>query len=235
MVGPKSLGSGLAVIEEMRRGGIADGHQPEVRKSLAEGLYKLVEWSKPLVDHVGLGAPLVLLDCGDELWPEPHDIRFDFKRTSVRGEWIDDLGREARRRLSGIPGEPLIGHFDWRVQNLGFTRGVISAIYDWDSLGRAPESVIVGCAAAQFTAVWDDHVTNPLPSLDEMRSFVEHYESARGAAFTPEERELLDAANLWSCAYGARCQHSDAVLSDRDTTNTTYARLLRERGVRALL
>ena len=28
---------------------------------------------------------------------------------------------------------------------------------------------------------------------------------------------------------------SDAVLSDRDTTNTTYARLLRERGVRALL
>jgi hypothetical protein len=234
IVGPKPLGSGIAVIEEMRRGDLADGHQPEVRKSLAEGLYKLVESSKPLIDYVDLGVPLVLLDCGEDLWPEPHDARFDFEGTSVGAKWIDDLGREARRRLFEVPGQTVIGHFDWRVQNLGFSRGVISAIYDWDSLGRAPEPVVVGCAAAQFSAVWGDHVTSPLPILDEMKSFVELYESARGQTFTPGEREMLDAANLWTCAYGARCQHSDAVLSKRDATKTIYGRLLRERGVRAL-
>jgi hypothetical protein len=234
MVGAKPLGTGLAVVEELRRGGVADGHQLEVRKALAEGLYGLVRSSKPLVDHVELGAPLVLLDCGEELWPEPHDLRFDFKGTSVGAEWIDELGREARRRLFKAPGEPSIGHFDWRVENLGFTHGVISAIYDWDSLGCAPEPVIVGCAAAQYTAVWDEHATNPLPNLEEMRSFVDYYENARGATFTLRERELLDAANLWSCAYGARCQHSDTVLSGGDPTTTSYGRLLRERSVSAL-
>jgi hypothetical protein len=235
LAGPKPLGNGLAVIEEMRRGGVANGHLSGVREILARGLHEFISSARPLVKQVELGTPLVLQDVGEELWPEPHDLRFDFSGTSAGAEWIDDMGRAARRRLDGVSGESVIGHFDWRVQNLGITNGALSAIYDWDSLSCAPEPVIVGCAAAQFTAVWDGSTTNPLPSLEEMRRFVDLYQMARGSAFTRSERELLDAANLWSCAYGARCQHSDSVSSGTDAMKTAYGQLLRERGDQLLL
>lgn len=162
-------------------------------------------------------------------------MRFDFGGTSSGAKWIDDLGREARRRLVDARGESFIGHFDWRVQNLGFAGNSIAAIYDWDSVGSAPEPVIVGCAAAQFTAVWDENTTNPLPNLSEMQSFVDLYEMARGSAFSRTERELLDAANLWSCAYGARCEHSDRASAGEDVMGTDYGRLLRERGESAFV
>ena len=34
-----------------------------------------------------------------------------------------------------------------------------------------------------------------------MRSFVDLYEEARGKSFDGEERRIMDAANLWLCAY----------------------------------
>lgn len=235
LVGPTPLGNGVAVIEELRRGAAADGHQPQVRKALATELCAFISSSSALIGQVELGGPLVLLDCGDELWPEPHDQRFDFDRTSSGAEWIDDIARGARLRLLDSRGGANIGHFDWRVQNLGFDGDVITAIYDWDSVGSAPEPVIVGCAAAQFTAAWNETTMNPLPNVEEMQSFVDFYEIARGSAFTRREHELLDAANLWSCAYGARCQHSDKVASGEDPTKTDYGQLLRQRSGSELL
>jgi hypothetical protein len=70
-----------------------------------------------------------------------------------------------------------------------------------------------------------------------MRSFVAEYEQARGEAFTDEEREILDAANLLLCAYGARCQHSDMVLHPEliRAPIPRWFRLLVERGGGALL
>ena len=77
----------------------------------------------------------------------------------------------------------VIGHFDWRVENLAFQDNDISAIYDWDSVCAAPEAVVVGNTAAQFTADWTDSEDDPLPSVGEMRSFVSDYELIRGARF----------------------------------------------------
>lgn len=131
----------------------------------------------------------------------------------------------------------MIGHFDWRVENLAFQEHQIVAIYDWDSVCAAPEPVVVGNAAAQFCMDWTSSEADPLPSVAEMRSFVSDYEIARGATFDVAERELLNAANLFLCAYGARCQHSDTTKHPEVTriADSGWCRLLRDRGEKALI
>jgi hypothetical protein len=94
------------------------------------------------------------------------------------------------------------------------------------------EAVLVVNTAALFTADWAVGERDPLPTLDETRAFVDDYERARRKNFTPRERELLDAANLMVCAYGARCQHSDiALYPDVGGTSTAgWQRLLPARA-----
>lgn len=50
---------------------------------------------------------------------------------------------EAHR--GGDPALPhVVGHPDWRVQNLAFAGDRVSAVYDWDSVGLVPEPALVG-------------------------------------------------------------------------------------------
>jgi hypothetical protein len=232
---PVALGAGFATIEEMLEGERADAHSRIVRKAVAEGLYNFIDAARPLRRRVDVGVPLALQDWGPATWPEPHDLRFDFDVTSLGAERIDKLAQEARWRLRNVGPEGVIGHFDWRVGNLGFAGSRIAAIYDWDSLACAPEPVVVGCAAAVFSASWTAPESGALPSLEEMRDFVRDYEFVRGNPFAADELSMLDAANLWMCAYGARCQHSDESLSRIPVTESpaSWKRLLDERGERA--
>jgi hypothetical protein len=234
---PERLGRGIATIEELRRGGRARGRDPVVRRVVAEGLHAFVVAAAPLVGEVDVGAPLMLRPEGSPLWFDPHDVRFDFEGTAEGAEWIDDLAVLARDRLEHVGSNVVIGHFDWRVENLGFQENEIVAIYDWDSVCAAPEAVVVGNAAAQFSTDWTAAEADPLPSVSEMRSFVSDYERARGATFDASEREVLDAANLFLCAYGARCQHSDMTKHPAiaRSADSGWYRLLRERGERALI
>jgi hypothetical protein len=236
---PKPLGSGVAVIEELRAGAAADGHDPQVRRAFAAGLLAVVSGARPLGSIADLGSPILLRSPSGPLWPEPHDLRFDFEATRDGAEWIDDLAALARDRLqAAVAMTPVIGHFDWRVGNLGYERGHISAIYDWDSVGMAPEAFVVGAASAQFSADWSTGAA--LPSPEEMRAFVEEYETARGATFEAVERDVVEAANLVMCAYGARCQHSDMTLGQASvawciTTNISSPVCHRPRSLSALL
>jgi hypothetical protein len=234
---PERLGHGIATIEELRKGGGANGRDPAVRRVIAEGLRSFVSSAAPLVGEVDVGAPLMLRPAGSPLWFEPHDVRFDFEGTAAGAEWIDSLATLARERLEHVGSNVVIGHFDWRVENLGFADNAVVAIYDWDSVCAAPEAVVVGNAAAQFMTDWTVPEADPLPSVSEMRSFVSDYEFARGATFNAFERELLDAANLFLCAYGARCQHSDMTKHPEvaRTAESGWYRLLRERGERAMI
>jgi hypothetical protein len=234
---PEPLLQGIATIEELRGGGRASGRDPAVRRTVARLLHTFISASVPLVGHVEVGSPLLLRPVGAPLWFEPHDVRFDFEGTSAGAEWIDELASLARHRLESVSSDVVIGHFDWRVENLAFHGTDIVAIYDWDSVSAAPEAVIVGNTAGQFTADWSAHENDPLPSVSEMRSFVEDYENARDAPFSVAERELLDAANLFLCAYGARCEHSDMTKHPEvsRTENSGWYRLLRARGETALI
>ena len=176
----------------------------------------------------------MLRSLEEPLWPEPHDVRFDFEATARGAEWIDELATAARRRLQDLGHDRVAGHFDWRVGNLGFGDGGVVAIYDWDSVAAAPEAVVVGNTAAQFSADWANGDPDPLPTLAEMHAFVDDYARARGRGFDGKECALLDAANLALCAYGARCQHSNRTLYPElgGADDTGWLRLLRQRGER---
>jgi hypothetical protein len=83
----------------------------------------------------------------------------------------------------------------------------VRVVYDWDSLTLESELVLVGAAAATFTATWYLPV-RPAPTVDEARGFVGEYESARGVAFTAQERDQINGAATYALAYSARCEHA---------------------------
>jgi hypothetical protein len=204
----EALGHGFATIEEHRPGEDADGHDPTVRRSMAQMLDAFVTATRALDVEVDVGMPWPLRSERGPLWPEPHSVRFDFEATATGAGRIDHAARRAMEALATVPARrPIVAHLDWRTENLAFGGADVVAIYDWDALAHADEAVVVGMAAAQFCSNW--RLGHPLPSIAEIVSFVDDYEAARGHPFDHDERARLDAANLWLIAYGARCQHSD--------------------------
>jgi hypothetical protein len=169
-----------------------------------------------------------------ELWPQPHDRRFDFTRTADGAGWIDELAAQARVRLGAGCGELVVAHCDWRAEHVRFEGEEIVATYDWQSLALTRESELVGATAHAFTADWGIPQTRRLPTLDEARAFVADYEAARGAPFSPAEQETIDAAWVYATAYGARCEHSDArrglAWADTDGGEDSYRDLLLRHG-----
>jgi Ser/Thr protein kinase RdoA (MazF antagonist) len=207
LAGPAPLGTSLATAESLLDvGERADPHEPALRAEMARALAELVELGRGLVGLGALGgAPGPL----EPLWGTPHDDRFDFGSTSAGAEWIDELAREARGRLA--EGELVLGHVDWRAENMRFDAGRVSAVYDWDSLALAPEPVVVGAASHYFPSDFRVEARRQLPTLDEALAFVGDYESARGSPFTGAELRGARAALVDAMAYTARCEHSDAL------------------------
>jgi hypothetical protein len=205
VLAPTALANGVAIVETLEdRGGWADAHDPAVRRAVAGGLAQLVaaaQLQPGLVSWRG---------AYERLWRDPHDRRFDFAGTAAGAEWIDELAAAARRRLDESAGGPsIVGHSDWRVEHLRFDDGVLSAVYDWDSLAVAPAPVFAGAAAHQFTADWsiEGHVCTP--SLDESLAFLDDFQDARGSPFSEAERRVAHAAFVAALAYSVRCGHSD--------------------------
>ncbi len=216
LAGPTTLGQGIVTVEEYRPGTGAPARGPRSRATIARALCDFVAAASEVASPLDVGVPALLRARTDPLWPEPHSIRFDFGATASGAEWIDELAETARHGAVTVDAPDAIGHFDWRVENLGFDgSGQVSAIYDWDAVARAPEAVIVGHSAAAYCTDWGHPETSWLPSVADMRGFVTDYEVARGRPFTHAERALVDASNLYVMAYGARCQHSDGVLHPR--------------------
>jgi hypothetical protein len=123
----------------------------------------------------------------------------------------------------------VIGHGDWRIENLGMDRSAIVAIFDWDSVCVIPEAALVGATSINFTTDWSDPAIASFPSPDESSAFITEYEEARGRAFTSREGELIHAEQIYCLAYGARCDHSDALLGvfPDDDGESRFADLLR--------
>jgi hypothetical protein len=229
ITGPLAVGHGWLTIEDYRPAGTADGYDPAVRREMATALCDFVGATRRLASASRLGGwpgrPVI-----DDLWPQPHDLRFDFAGTGVGAEWIDETARAARHTLASTRLPVVVGHLDWRVQNLGFAKGRVAAIDDWDSLGLVPEVALVGAMSAIHPVDWRLGRPDPLPSMAQVDGFVLDYERARGTPFDDAERPVLAAAQRWTASYGARSQHSDAVrgiFPDVDHSRG-WPRLLRE-------
>lgn len=227
LAGPVALGNGWLTVEELLPGRPADGYDPAVRRGMAVALHRFVEGAR---GHAGepwiggwLGEPEI-----DDLWPEPHDLRFDFPATAAGAEWIDEVARVARAALTGTSLHEVVGHLDWRVQNLGFTGTEVTAVYDWDSVGLVPEAALVGSASVIHPADFRLELRDPMPTLEQVDGFVADYEAARGTPFDEQERAVLEAGQRWVTAFGARCQHSDHQLGlfPQADVSTGWPRLL---------
>jgi hypothetical protein len=229
IAGPVAVAAGWLTVEDHRPGGTADGYDPAVRSAMAHALADFVEAARPHAGTASLGSWLRDPVIGD-LWHEPHDLRFDFEGTAAGAAWIDDVARAARATLVATTLPDVVGHLDWRVQNLGFDAQRVAAIYDWDSVGLVPEAALVASASVIHPVDWRLGLADPLPTIDQVDSFVADYEAASGRGFGDEERRVLAAAQRWVVSYGARCLHSDDVLglSPEVDHSLGWPRLLRD-------
>lgn len=201
----------------------ANGHLKEDRKLLATALAELIALGKQYPKQDAF-PQLLLRTVEGSPWLKPHNILFDFPATKAGAEWIDDVGRRYRHVIEA-PQEPLvIGHIDWGAKHTRILDQRISAIYDWDSVGRIPETRIVGQAAINFTTTWYVDCANK-PDLDELLEFIDIYESARGEKFSADQRRLLADSMLYGAAYGARCEHAIKEETDR-TENRDFLKML---------
>jgi hypothetical protein len=202
---PATLAHGLAIVESLlETGEPGDAHDPAVRRVMTRTLANLVQRCRSFVSDDSLRS-----DPQAGLWPRPHEGRFDFDGTANGGEWIDQIAARARRILDSSDAGLVLGHDDWRVENMRFAGGEVSAVYDWDSLAITREPALVGGAAHQFTSDYSRADHRQLPTLDESLSFIDDYEAARGKSFTADEHRLARASLAYAMAYSSRCEHSD--------------------------
>ena len=212
VVGPEPFRSGYATVDEyVDAGSHRDAHDPAVRREMARALSWQVELCSALS---GVGA---LAEGGmrwpeKALWPEPHNALFDFGSTAQGAGWIDGIALAARSARPQGAGKTVVGHRDWSAKHFRFEDRWGSprcrVVYDWDALSMDHEPIVVGFAAATFTATWYLKVHSRAPGPREVERFVSEYEAARGEPFSGPERRSAFCTAVYMMAYVARCEHA---------------------------
>lgn len=204
---PRPLGvRGHATLEEWRDDGEhRDAHEPEARRALAQLLMRLVMLTRDLRPSTDL--PPFFPRPGGPLWPEPHNVLFDFAPTQSGAGWIDEIARSARERRDGGGGAQVIARHDWTAKHVRFAGIKPTVVHDWDSVSVDFETVFVGNAAAHFTHLEKEGV-ELWPTVDEALMFIADYERARPSPFTREEQSRASAAAVYGRAYATRCVHA---------------------------
>ena len=217
LVRPAPFMAGRAsVMEWMDRGAQEDARRPALRRAMAATLARQIALAQPYVDLPGLprhGYP------EGRAWGATHNALFDFDATAAGAEWIDDIAVAAARAARQGEGRRVLGHRDWRVQNMRFADDAVSAVFDWDSLTVALEPEIVGMAAATFTRTDEIPVERALPTPADMAAFVTDYEAAAGRRFTAGEWRTAGASAMHLLAYTARCEHCYGPRTEPDTAH----------------
>jgi phosphotransferase family enzyme len=205
---PVRLGRTWATFEELvARESHRDGHEPVVRRAMARTLWSLVDTGRRFAAARDLGRGLLRGVPYDQLWPAPHDARFDFERTAPGAEWIDAIATRAREGLAEAAGEVVVGHSDWSVKNFAFSGDRVAAVYDWDSLAVDLEPVFVGQAVHAFPATWYIEPPSLRRPRRPQRSFRSTRRRAAARSLRPRWRRCgLPRTMRWRTP---RCAHSD--------------------------
>lgn len=198
----------LAVQTYVEAGDRINGFAPFVRKAMARRLAELMQRTQRY-NQFAVNLPLWMpwLSNRSTLWPQPHNVLFNFEQTASGTAWIDEIAQAAQAILLNADGKAAIGHADWSVQNMAFQGTQLVCVYDWDSLRVGQEVFFVGGAARCFAHDWRFEGPERSITLAEVLAFVQEYETARGWAFTPTEWRTIGAAIVYTAAYGTRCAH----------------------------
>jgi hypothetical protein len=207
LVGLEPFGDGdwVASAEKMVVGGDPFPDSWRSPEPFAEALALLIDLAPKAeqLDTLDPAPPWTSPSDGTDLWPWPDDR--DINLNEVNGPaWIDNSGWAARDRLRSSGGGPIIGHGDWYTANLRWTGNGLLAAFDWDSVIAAPESVIVGLAAAVYPTTYGGSEA----SIDETQRFLDAYVSTRDKSFSDGDLEEAWAAGLWNRSFDAKKQFS---------------------------
>lgn len=198
LAGPAPFGATLAVADEWIDGEPGDFCDDRVVSASAAALAGQMRLLN------AFAGPLPCTIAGETWPPSPHNALFDFGRDAEEARWIDEIALRARPLLD--VGTVVVAHSDWSAKHVRYEGDRVCATYDWDSLRRDHEPVLVGFAAACHWVELD-----PLrPWLAEpgrVRGYLAAYESARGRPFVGAERRAALAAAAYLFAYTARCEH----------------------------
>jgi Ser/Thr protein kinase RdoA (MazF antagonist) len=230
---PTRVGGGWVVAEELLDEGIMpDPRRPEIRDAMAKSLAVMLRLTSLLEVSSALEEerPSWINFRTASLWPPAHHPRLDFLATGVEAPWIDVIALAAKRVLLAMPREEVVvGHSDYEAQNIRCSGAKVVAIYDWDSLVAEREEVIVGQAAAVYTAhALPDPAIPRVPTPEQRWAFVSAYERARGRGFDEHHRRYIVAASAWVTAYNARVNH--AFGWGRQSGPGSHAEALRQLG-----
>ena len=202
LVGPVAVGRAWATVDEWREpsaGLRGDAGDPATRARMAEGLQRQIDVCRHRDPAPFIGPRLF----GNGEWQLPHGRLFAELPLDPSSVWIDELAEAADAVLASGPELPVvIGHGDWRANQVVVVDGRLDVVYDWESLQARPEAELVGCAAV-------GHQLRPTapPDVAAARGFMADYEVARGRAFTNVERSRAGAAALLLVAFCARAAH----------------------------
>lgn len=209
VLGVTRVAGAWATVESLdERGEPGDGAHAPTRAAIARALAELVRLAADFDDVGALSSSWYSSLAPGRAFPRPHSPLFDFERTQAGAEWIEALARAALAARDPLVGPRVIGHYDFRVEHLRFAQGQVVTSYDWDSLHRDHEPVLVGLTAFNFAADWQRSPPAATPTLDEVRAFVAEYELARGAPFSTDERRLAAGSCVFAMSYRARCAHA---------------------------
>jgi Ser/Thr protein kinase RdoA (MazF antagonist) len=206
LAGPTPLGNGWAMLESyLPDPGPSAATSTGAMTASSTGLASLMECLQE-APRQGFEAEPFRTDEG-ELYPTPHSPIFDFPGSAGGAEWIDEWAQRATaiRNAADLP--RLLAHLDWSANNVRWADGIVTAVYDWDSIAITSAAV----AAGQAAAVW--HSTGESPDVDgpeanEVHRYIDAFAQARDSAFSAEEHEVACASALWVMAYTARCEHA---------------------------
>jgi hypothetical protein len=210
--GPWPLAQTYALVMEHRdEGAFVTADEPVIREALAAALARQISLTQGFIDQPGLRPSYWARLPQDRLYITPHLSIFNLEATTRGAEWIDRIAQEARDRVRRDGSRIVVGHDDWAVKDARFANQALCVIYDWDSLRRDRETLIVGHAAGQFMMTYRvPHPVRVAPRPDEVRAFIDEYEAVRGFAFTPAERVTMAAVATYIIATTARLEHSTA-------------------------
>jgi len=194
-----------AGLYEYIEGTKEDGHRNEIRKALAK---TLADFSN-IVDRHHLQPLENFFQQAPKrkLWPTPHNVLFNFKKSTKGARWIAKKARKARKILSSSHDPKKLAHTDWGTKNAIFYDKKCVGIFDWDSLGAMSELEMVGRAAAQFTANWESPF-KITPTPEEGQLFVKEYEEYRGKSFSNDDYKVISASSDLLIAIISRFEHA---------------------------
>ena len=213
LVGPTPLDVWIASAEAFVPGGEPMPSTGRAARPFAEALELLTRLAPApaTVPSIDPAPPWNRWDHDDGgLWPTPDDWDGDLDAAGGPA-WIDETADAARSWLQrglGVGlgpspgGSAVVGHGDWYTANLRWAGDRLLVVHDWDSVLADRLAIVVGFAAATYSA-WS---AGTEPTVRESEEFVAAFEAARGRPFSDRERADTWAAGLWLRAFDAKKQ-----------------------------